>query len=275
MIKILLDTSSDMPAELREKYGIRWVEFPINFDTDQYLDQKDLSSEEFFKKIADTGIIPKTSQVTRKQFEAAIAEMLVEPEDHVLVLPLSSTLSGTYNEAVQAQETFGKDRVTVIDTKVVTVLITDLAIMAGEMIQAGKSLEEIVAAIEAEKGKREAIFVLDTLEFLRKGGRISFAQSVVGGLLNIKVVLRYADGKIMPHDKAKGKKQAFRIMVDYVKENHQPDRRILMVHAVNEAGAKELAAMIKEETGRDVDVIAEMGAVIGTHVGPGTIALAC
>lgn len=275
MIKILLDTSSDMPAELREKYGIRWVEFPITFDTDQYLDQKDLSSEEFFKKIADTGIIPKTSQVTRKQFEAAIAEMLVEPEDHVLVLPLSSTLSGTYNEAVQAQETFGKDRVTVIDTKVVTVLITDLAIMAGEMIQAGKSLEEIVAAIEAEKGKREAIFVLDTLEFLRKGGRISFAQSVVGGLLNIKVVLRYADGKIMPHDKAKGKKQAFRIMVDYVKENHQPDRRILMVHAVNEAGAKELAAMIKEETGRDVDVIAEMGAVIGTHVGPGTIALAC
>ncbi len=275
MIKILLDTSSDMPEELREKYGIRWVEFPITFDTDQYLDQKDLSSEEFFKKIADTGIIPKTSQVTRKQFEDAIAEMLVEPEDHVLVLPLSSTLSGTYNEAVQAQETFGKDRVTVIDTKVVTVLITDLAIMAGEMIQAGKSLEEIVAAIEAEKGKREAIFVLDTLEFLRKGGRISFAQSVVGGLLNIKVVLRYADGKIMPHDKAKGKKQAFSIMVDYVKENHQPDRRILMVHAVNEAGAKELAAMIKEETGRDVDVIAEMGAVIGTHVGPGTIALAC
>lgn len=275
MIKILLDTSSDMPAELREKYGIRWVEFPITFDTEQYLDQKDLTSEEFFKKIADTGILPKTSQVTRKQFEDAIAEMLVEPEDHVLVLPLSSTLSGTYNEAVQAQETFGKDRVTVIDTKVVTVLITDLAIMAGEMIQAGKSLEEIVAAIEAEKGKREAIFVLDTLEFLRKGGRISFAQSVVGGLLNIKVVLRYADGKIMPHDKAKGKKQAFRIMVDYVKENHQPDRRILMVHAVNEAGAKELAAMIKEETGRDVDVIAEMGAVIGTHVGPGTIALAC
>ena len=275
MIKILLDTSSDMPAELREKYGIRWVEFPITFDTEQYLDQKDLTSEEFFKKIADTGILPKTSQVTRKQFEDAIAEMLVEPEDHVLVLPLSSTLSGTYNEAVQAQETFGKDRVTVIDTKVVTVLITDLAIMAGEMIQAGKSLEEIVAAIEAEKGKREAIFVLDTLEFLRKGGRISFAQSVVGGLLNIKVVLRYADGKIMPHDKAKGKKQAFRIMVDYVKENHQTDRRILMVHAVNEAGAKELAAMIKEETGRDVDVIAEMGAVIGTHVGPGTIALAC
>ena len=275
MIKILLDTSSDMPAELREKYGIRWVEFPITFDTEQYLDQKDLSSEEFFKKIADTGILPKTSQVTRKQFEDAIAEMLVEPEDHVLVLPLSSTLSGTYNEAVQAQETFGKDRVTVIDTKVVTVLITDLAIMAGEMIQAGKSLEEIVAAIEAEKGKREAIFVLDTLEFLRKGGRISFAQSVVGGLLNIKVVLRYADGKIMPHDKAKGKKQAFRIMVDYVKENHQPDRRILMVHAVNEAGARELAAMIKEETGRDVDVIAEMGAVIGTHVGPGTIALSC
>ena len=275
MIKILLDTSSDMPAELREKYGIRWVEFPITFDTEQYLDQKDLTSEEFFKKIADTGILPKSSQVTRKQFEDAIAEMLVEPEDHVLVLPLSSTLSGTYNEAVQAQETFGKDRVTVIDTKVVTVLITDLAIMAGEMIQAGKSLEEIVAAIEAEKGKREAIFVLDTLEFLRKGGRISFAQSVVGGLLNIKVVLRYADGKIMPHDKAKGKKQAFRIMVDYVKENHQPDRRILMVHAVNEAGAKELAAMIKEETGRDVDVIAEMGAVIGTHVGPGTIALAC
>lgn len=275
MIKILLDTSSDMPAELREKYGIRWVEFPITFDTEQYLDQKDLTSEEFFQKIADTGIIPKTSQVTRKQFEDAIAEMLVEPEDHVLVLPLSSTLSGTYNEAVQAQETFGKDRVTVIDTKVVTVMITELAIMAGEMIQAGKSLEEIVAAIEAEKGKREAIFVLDTLEFLRKGGRISFAQSVVGGLLNIKVVIRYADGKIMPHDKAKGKKQAFRIMVEYVKENHQPDRRILMVHAVNEAGARELAAMIKEETGRDVDVIAEMGAVIGTHVGPGTIALSC
>lgn len=275
MIKILIDTSSDMPEELRKKYGIRWVHFPINFETENYLDQKDLTVPEFYQKIVDTGIIPKTSQVTSAQFEAAIGEMLVAEEDHVLVITLSSTLSGTYSEALKAQETYGKDKVTVVDSRLATIMITDLAILAGDMIQAGAKLPEILEALEKAKARREAVFMLDTLEFLRKGGRIGFAQSVVGGLLNIKVILKYREGKIEPFEKAKGKKQGYKIMVDYVRKNHIEGQRILIAHAINEAGAAELKSMIKEELGFEVEVVSEIGAVIGSHVGPGTIALSC
>lgn len=275
MIKILLDTSCDMPQALRDKYGIRWVHFPINFDTENFYDQKDLGIKEFFQKIADTGITPKTSQVTQAQFEEAIGEMLVDEGDHVLVITLSSTLSGTYNEAVKAQETFGADKVTVVDSKLATIMIGDLAITAAEMIQGGKSIQEIVAVLDEMKSKREAVFMLDTLDFLRKGGRISFAQSVVGGLLNIKVILKYTDGKIVPFEKAKGKKQGMRIVLDWVKANHVEGSRILIAHAINPEGAEEMKALIQDELGLEVAAIGEIGAVIGTHVGPGTLAVSC
>ncbi len=276
MVKILIDTASDLPKEYREKHNIEWVHFPIAFDTETYLDQKDMSIAEFYNKIEETGIIPKTSQVTCEQFEPAIRKLLENEEDQVLVITLSSTLSGTYNEAVRAKENIDSDRVYVLDSNLATIMIGELAVLAAEMAEAGASLEEIVDKLEVEKYTREAIFVLDTLEFLRKGGRISFAQSVVGGLLNIKAILKYnKKGKIVPFDKAKGKKQALKIILEYIRNNRVEGHRLLLVHAINEEFVEEVKKAIESELGLKVDMIAEMGAVIGTHVGPGTIAISC
>ncbi|MDD2371466.1 MAG: DegV family protein [Firmicutes bacterium] len=276
MVRILVDTSSDLPKEYREKYNIEWVYFPIAFDTESYLDRKDMNVEEFYNKIKETGIIPKTSQVTCEQFEPAIRKLLENEDDQVLVITLSSTLSGTYNEAVRAKENIDSDRVYVLDSNLATIMIGDLAITAAEMAENGASLEEIVKVLEVKKFNREAIFVLDTLEFLRKGGRISFAQSVVGGLLNIKVVLKYTnEGKIISFDKAKGKKQAVKIILEYIRKNRVEGNRLLLAHAVNEEFVTEVKNAIESELGLQVDMIAEIGAVIGTHVGPGTIAISC
>lgn len=276
MVRILVDTSSDLPKEYREKYNIEWVHFPITFDTQTFYDQKDMSVEEFYGKIKETGIVPKTSQVICAQFEPAIRKLLENENDQVIVITLSSTLSGTYNEAVRAKENIGSDRVYVLDSNLATIMIGDLAIIGAEMAEAGASLEEIVAVLEKKKHKREAIFVLDTLEFLRKGGRISFAQSVVGGLLNIKAVLKYTnEGKIVPFEKAKGKKQAMKIILDYIKNNRVEDNKLLLAHAVNEELINEVKTAIETELGLKVDIVAEIGAVIGAHVGPGTIAISC
>ena len=276
MVRILVDTSSDLPKEYRDKHNIEWVHFPIAFDTETFLDQKDMSIVEFYDKIKETGIIPKTSQVTCEQFEPAIRKMLEKEDDQVLVITLSSTLSGTYNEAVRAKENIGSDRVYVLDSNLATIMIGELAVLGAEMAEAGHSLEEIVAVLEEKKYKREAVFVLDTLEFLRKGGRISFAQSVVGGLLNIKVILKYNnEGKIVPFDKAKGKKQAVKIILDYIKNNRVEGNRLLLAHAVNDDFISEVKNAIETELGLKVDMIAEIGAVIGAHVGPGTIAISC
>lgn len=276
MVRILVDTASDLPKEYREKHNIEWVHFPITFDTTTYYDQKDMSVDEFYAKIKETGIVPKTSQVTSAQFEPAIRKLLAKEDDQVIVITLSSTLSGTYNEAVRAKENIGSDRVYILDSNLATVMIGDLAITGAEMAEAGASLEEIVAVLEEKKYKREAIFVLDTLEFLRKGGRISFAQSVVGGLLNIKVILKYInEGKIVPFEKAKGKKQALKILLDYVKNNRVEGNKLLLAHAVNEEFIMEVKDALENELGMKVDMIAEIGAVIGAHVGPGTIAISC
>jgi len=276
MVRILVDTASDLPKEYREKHNIEWVHFPIAFDTQTYLDQKDMSIVDFYDKIKETGIIPKTSQVTCEQFEPAIRKLLENEDDQVLVITLASTLSGTYNEAVRAKENIDSDRVYVLDSNLATIMIGELAVKAAEMAEAGANLEEIVSKLEVEKYTREAIFVLDTLEFLRKGGRISFAQSVVGGLLNIKVILKFNnEGRIVPFDKAKGKKQALKIILEYIKNNRIEGHRLLLAHAVNEEFVNEVKNAIETELGLKVDMIAEIGAVIGTHVGPGTIAISC
>ncbi len=276
MVRILVDTSCDLPKEYREKHNIEWVHFPIAFDTETYFDRKDMNVVEFYDKIKDTGIVPKTSQVTCEQFEPAIRKLLENEDDQVLVITLSSTLSGTYNEALRAKENIDSDRVYILDSNLATIMIGDLAITGAEMAEAGASLDEIVAVLEEKKYKREMIFVLDTLEFLRKGGRISFAQSVVGGLLNIKVVLKYTnEGKIVPFEKAKGKKQALKILLDYIRNNRVEGNKILLAHAVNEEFIMEVKEAIETELGINVDIVAEIGAVIGAHVGPGTIAISC
>lgn len=276
MVRILVDTSSDLPKEYREKHNIEWVHFPIAFDTQTFYDRKDMSVDEFYGKIKETGIVPKTSQVTCAQFEPAIRKLLENENDQVIVITLSSTLSGTYNEAVRAKENIGSDRVYVLDSNLATIMISDLAIIGAEMAEAGASMEEIVTVLEEKKHKREAIFVLDTLEFLRKGGRISFAQSVVGGLLNIKAILKYTnEGKIVPFEKAKGKKQALKIILEYIKENRVEGNKLLLAHAVNEELIMEVKNAIENDLGFKVDMVAEIGAVIGAHVGPGTIAISC
>ena len=165
--------------------------FNIIFGDEQYRDRIDLTIGAFFKKVKETGIIPKTAKEIADYFK--------------------------------------------------------------------------------HKPRQQGIFMLDTFEFLRKDGRISYAQSVVGGLLNIKPILKYdEEGKLVPWDKEKGTKKAFQKIANYVKENRTDDY-LMISHADNEKGAKELAAVIEATLGEKSFIIAPMGAVIGTHTGPGCL----
>lgn len=269
MIRLLTDTGSDLPDNLREKYQISWVPFNIVFGNEQYRDGIDLTIEEFFKKIKETGIIPKTAQVTKEQWIPVMKDFLKEPKDEVLVFALSSTLSGTYREAVLAASIVDKKRIHVINSGA-TLLEGGMVIQAYEMIQKGKSAKEIADYFN-NKPRQQGIFMIDTFKFLRKGGRIGYMQSIIGGLLNIKPILKYNEkGKIIPWDKEKGTKRAYRKIANYVKNNRSNDY-LMISHADNEKGANELSAMIEEIAGEKPFIIAPMSAVIGTHAGPGCL----
>lgn len=269
MIRLLTDTASDLPKDLREKYQISWVPFNIIFGDDQYRDGIDLTIEEFFKKVKETGMIPKTAQVMKEQWMPAMKDLLKSDDDEVLVFTLSSTLSGTYGEAVKAAEEVDPKRIHVVNSGA-TLLEGGMIIQAYEMVQAGKGAKEIADYFNS-KPRQQGVFVLDTFEFLRKGGRIGYAQSVVGGLLNIKPILKYnEEGKLVPLDKEKGIKKAYQKIVDYVKENRSEDY-LMISHADNEAGALKLAKMFEEQLGEKPFIIAPMGGVIGTHTGPGCL----
>ena len=269
MIRLLTDTASDLPDDLREKHQISWVPFNIIFGDEQYRDRIDLTIEEFFKKVKETGMIPKTAQVTKEQWMPAMKNLLKEPDDEVLVFTLSSTLSGTYEEAVSAAAAVEQERVHVVNSGA-TLLEAGMVIQAYEMVKEGKSAKKIADYFN-NKPRQQGIFMIDTFEFLKKGGRIGYAKSVVGGLLNINPILKYnEEGKLVPWDKEKGTKKAYQKIAKYVKENRSNDY-LMISHANNEEGANQLAALIEETTGEKPFIIAPMGAVIGTHTGPGCL----
>ncbi|AMP20252.1 hypothetical protein AZF37_02850 [endosymbiont 'TC1' of Trimyema compressum] len=194
----------------------------------------------------------------------AMKELLKEPEDEVLVFTLPSTLSGTYEEAVSAAATVDKKRFMLLTQELLYLKVVWL-FRPMKWFKKGSVQKKLLIILIINQDN------IDTFEFLRKGGRIGYAQSVVGGLLNIKPILKYnEEGKLVPWYKEKGTKKACQKIANYVKENRTNDY-LMISHADNEKGANELATMIEEITGEKPFIIAPMSAVIGTHTGPGCL----
>lgn len=272
LFKIIVDSASDIPKDLREKNGIICIPFSIIFGQEQFKDQENLSMEDFYKKIKETGSIPKTAQVTAAEFRPVMEELLKEAGTEIIVLPLAKTLSGTYGEALKAMEEIGSDKIHVIDTKAATCGLGAMVLEVAKMAAEGKSWSEIEARIEDIKAKQEGLVYLDTMEFLRKGGRITFAQAMIGGMLNIKPILMLKnDGVLAPFEKAKGKKQAIKKIVEHVKANRNQGNTLCISHGLNEALALEVKEALEEGLNEVVEYVWCMGGVIGTHAGPGAV----
>ena len=273
-IRIVIDSTSDVTNEIIEKYNLKMVPLSVNFEDGSYLDKIELSSKDFFEKLAKAEKLPTTTLVSPGAFVEAFSEILME-EDQVLGIFLASEFSGTYDSARMAKDMIGSEDIHIIDTRSVCLGSFALILEAIELVQQNKNIEEIVKQLENDKEKIVAVAALDTLKYLEKGGRLSKGQAVVGSLLNIKPIIAITEGKIAVIEKVRGKNKTIKWFDEWIEKNNYDlsDKTVLLFHGNSYEQLKELREAI-EEKHKIINIIEqEVGPVIGTHSGPGVLAI--
>ena len=277
-VKFIIDSASDvLPAEC-EKLGVTHLPLKVLFGEKEYADAVNLTHREFYEKLTSgTEPHPTTSQVTPAEFEAAY-EAVTANGDTAIVITISSKLSGTYQSAVIAAEDY-EGKVFVLDSLSATVGERLLLQRGLEMAQQGMDAESIWKTLDAEKERIRIFARLDTLEYLKKGGRISATTAVVGGLLNIKPIIAVQDGLVQSVGKARGAKQADNLLRELIAKAGGVDFSKPMCMAYSGASDENVRRFLDESdelwNGRGESLkAATVGCVIGTHVGPGAVAIA-
>lgn len=273
-IRIVIDSSSDVTEDIINKYNLKVVPLTVNFENESYLDKIELSTSEFFNKLVKAEKLPTTSQASPGAFVEAFSEVLLEG-DQVLGIFIASEFSGTYDSACIAKNMIGSDNIYLIDSKSVCLGTFSLILEAIKLINQNKSIKEIVDQLENEKDKIVAVAALDTLKYLEKGGRLSKGQAVVGSLLNIKPILEIKDGKLDVIEKIRGKNKTIGWFDEWVNRNNYDlsDKTVLLFYAQNYDQLKLLRETLEAKYKIKNIMEQEIGAVIGTHAGPGVLGI--
>ena len=276
MIRLMIDSASDINKYEAESLGVILMPITITFGTKEYKDGVDIMPDEFYDKLFSSDVLPKTSQIPPYVFEEEF-EKYTANGDELIVITLSSRLSGTYNNAVNASKKFG-GKVVVVDSLNACVGERLLCLYALSLIKNGEDMQSIVSKLESEKLKINVIAVLDTLEYLKKGGRVSSAAATIGSMLSIKPVIAVVDGEIKVVGKAMGTKKGNSILTKYVTEKGLD---FTMPYATVWSGKEstKLDAYIKDyeflwQGHSDNIPKYVLGATIGTHVGGGVVGVA-
>lgn len=271
-IKFITDSASDMS----EKDGVTVVPMTITFGNDEYKDGVTLSHREFYEKLIESDELPRTSQVSPYDFETSIGEAVADGSE-VIVVTMASGLSGTYQSAVMAADKF--DGVYVVDSESVTIGEIILIKYGMQLAKEGCSAAEIVEKLNECKKKIHIIALLDTLEYLKKGGRISKTVAFAGGLLSIKPVVTIQDGAVQVIGKARGSKQGNNLLVEHIEKAGGIDFDMPIMLGYTGLGDELLKKYIEDSRSLWEGHVPSLeyrtiGGTIGTHVGPGVIAVA-
>ncbi len=272
-IKIIVDSTSDIPADLIEKHGIEVVPLTVNIEDKCYLDKIEITSQEFFNKLAESEKLPTTSQASPGAF-VEVFEKALEEGHEILGIFISTKFSGTCESARMAKDMVGSDKIHIIDSQTACLGACLLILEAVKLVNKGLDIKEIVKKIEEIKPKVSIYAGVDTLKFLEKGGRLSKGAATVGTLLNIKPILRVKNSSIESIDKVRGKNKVLKWLEDFIDSNvNIENRTVAIYHSVNEELAISLKNTLEEKYNEKEIFIGEIGSVIGTHVGPNAIAI--
>lgn len=275
----MTDSDSDLPYELKVRYDIPVVYMPYSLDGKEYFDDlgQTLDSKSFFDKMR-AGAQPSTSALNEMVYTEYFEPILASGKD-LLFVAFSSQLSGTINSIYAARESLKEQypdrRIVVVDTLSISGPQTILILKAHEMYREGKSIDEVAAWLEENKLRAQAWFTVDDLKYLRRGGRVSAAAAALGTMLDLKPILtETCEGKLAAADKVRGRRKAMAYIVDKAVENvvDQKESVAILLHADAPADAAKLKDLILAKL-PDMDIRVEnVGPVIGTHAGPGTLA---
>lgn len=272
-VKIVTDSTADLPQEIVDEFGIKVVPLYLLFGEETFRDGVDISKDEFFERLPKDPNHPTTTQPTPADFVKAYKE-LEDEADAIVSIHISDKLSGTCNSAIQGAKEVKKCPVTVIDSKSVAMALGLLVIKAAEMAKAGKSAEEIVAAVNSSIDNVHIFVLFDTLHYLAKGGRIGKAQALVGNILNFKPILTMDDGAFVPLTKMRSRKKGIDKIINYLTECSDIED-VAVINSTTPDEGKTLAEKVSAALpGKNVRN-ARLGAVLGVHGGPGVLAIAC
>jgi len=277
--KIVIDSTTDLPQGLADKWGLTVIPYIYNLDGKEYynyLDYRQLSVKDFYGALRG-GKTATTTQVTTFRYLEAWEPILKEGND-VLYMCLSSALSKSYDQSVlaarEAAETYPDRKIITIDSKAASLGQGLLAFYAAKARDEGKTLEETAAYIESLIPRVNLWIMADDLNHLRRGGRVSGASAFVGTMLSIKPILTILDdGKLVPISKVRGRGKALDYMVERMKEGMNPkDQTVFIAHSDVPEFAEQAKNMFAEKLGVENFIVNEIGPVIGAHTGPGTLA---
>ncbi len=272
-IKIITDSTSDIPLERQEELGIEIVPLSVRFGSEEYIDGVTLTKPQFYQKLAECTELPTTAQVNPDRF-TEIFKKYLDQGDEIIGMFLSSKLSGTCQSAAIAKDMLGSEKIHIIDSRNVTFGLALLVYEAVKMRDSGLSAQEICDGVDSLIKKLRFYIVLDTLKYLKMGGRLSGSSAFLGTVLHIKPIVSVVDGAVVVLEKKKGQKAAMEWIMQNV-EREMPDLK----HKVVFGGsvAPQFCAMMQDALNARVQgaesELVEMGAVVGTHGGPGCAGL--
>jgi DegV family protein with EDD domain len=272
-VRVVTDSTADLPPALASEWGITVVPLNVHFGEETFKDGVDLQADQFFKRLASSPQLPTTSQPSIGEF-LDIYRALTANGDEVVSIHISEKLSGTMNSARQARAELGDEgRVEVIDSLFCSMVLGLIVLEAAQEAQKeGSGLQSVVARTNDAIARAKLLAVLDTLEYLAKGGRIGKAQSFLGGLLQVKAMIEVKDGEVYPVERVRTRERSLERLVELVK-GHGPMERMTVVHANAAEDAERVAQQVQPLLVRGSVVQSTIGPVIGTYAGPGAIGI--
>ena len=271
---IVLDSTADLPDAADRFPNWRVVPLYVRFADESLRDGVDIDAVEFYRRLREGNLFPTTSQPTPGDFLACYREL--GAYERIFSLHVSSRVSGTFASAETAAAELEDGRVRAIDTETASASIAMLALAIQRRLDRGTSDEEIDALVARYLRERGLLFTVDTLEFLQRGGRIGKAAAFAGSLLHVKPILSIRDGEVEPVKRVRGERKAYAELAAALEAEtrDEPPFRLGIAHAAAPERAAELEKLVRERRPHaELELVVTLGAVIGAHAGPGTLAL--
>ena len=270
---IVLDSTADFPEAPSRFPNWRVVPLYVRFGTESFRDYVDLGPDEFYVRLRTAPELPTTSQPTPGDFLAVYQELQERGFERIVSLQVAAKLSGTYESARTAAAEL-EGRVRVIDSGTASAAIAILGLAIQRRLERGTDDAEIEELVARYQREATLIFTVDTLEFMVKGGRIGRARAMAGHLLHVKPILTISDGEVLPLKRVRGNQKAFRAFADAFEDGtrDEPGWRVGIAHAAAPGRLEALVRLVRDKRPQaDIDIATTLGAVVGTHAGPGTV----
>jgi DegV family protein with EDD domain len=270
---VVLDSTADFPDAPERFRNFRVVPLYVRFGDESFRDYVDIDPTRFYDRLRSAPLLPTTSQPTPADF-LAVYEELAPRYERILSLQISSTLSGTFASAETAAGMLGGEKVRVVDTRTVSASLALLALGVQRRLERGTNDDEVDAFVAAYGREHRLLFTVNTLEYLAKGGRIGKAAALAGNLLNVKPILTIRDGEVVPLKRVRGNQKAFQEFRELFESTSSdtPALKVGIAHAAAPERLEALRELVERvRPNARIEIATELGAVIGTHAGPGTV----